>query len=278
MRGYRFLTLAAATSLSACDMAPKYVQPVLPVPPGLPASGKTEAQDTENPADMAWQDFFTSPRLRSVIQLALDNNRDLRIALANVEQARALYRVQRSDLFPTLGVNASATYQDLPGGVPAAGGGVGGAAIGGRSDIYTANAGISAWEIDLFGRLRNLNRAALEQYFASVENRNAAQTALIAEVATAWLTLAADQERLRIAREMERTFGQTLELTCQRRSDFRPAWRSKSRPVNVARMICKGPRSGPFAYWPFSAFQSGVVAWFWSAPAVRRRRADCLSR
>ncbi|WP_336966832.1 efflux transporter outer membrane subunit [Sphingobium aquiterrae] len=213
MRGYRFLTLAAATSLSACDMAPKYVQPVLPVPPGLPASGKTEAQDTENPADMAWQDFFTSPRLRSVIQLALDNNRDLRIALANVEQARALYRVQRSDLFPTLGVNASATYQDLPGGVPAAGGGVGGAAIGGRSDIYTANAGISAWEIDLFGRLRNLNRAALEQYFASVENRNAAQTALIAEVATAWLTLAADQERLRIAREMERTFGQTLELT-----------------------------------------------------------------
>ncbi|EQB29839.1 hypothetical protein M529_22695 [Sphingobium ummariense RL-3] len=162
---------------------------------------------------MAWRDFFTSPRLQRLVQLALDNNRDLRVALANVEQARALYRVQRADLLPTLGVNASATYQDLPGGVPATGGASGGAAASGRSDIYTANAGVSAWEIDLFGRIRNLNKAALEQYFASVENRSAAQTALVAEVATAWLTLATDQERLRIAEGMEKAFGQTLDLT-----------------------------------------------------------------
>lgn len=98
----------------------------------------------------------------------------------------------------------------MPGGIP----GQGNVAIlGGRSDIYSASAGISAWEVDLFGRIRNLGKAALEQYFTSVENRNAAQTAIVAETATVWLTLAADQDRLRIAQETAKTFGQTLELT-----------------------------------------------------------------
>lgn len=202
---------ALAFSLAACNMAPKYVRPDLPVPVTSPSGPVDEPAGTaaEVSADTAWQDFFTDPRLVQVIQTALANNRDLRIAVANIEQARAQYRVQRADLLPTIGANGSATYQDQPFAQPAAGG----AAASGRTDIYTASVGVSAWEIDLFGRVRNLSQAAQESYFAAVENRNAAQISLIAETATAWLTLAADQERLRIAQELEKTFGRTLDLT-----------------------------------------------------------------
>ncbi|MHA6767822.1 efflux transporter outer membrane subunit [Sphingobium ummariense] len=201
-------------SLAACDMAPKYVRPELPVPadspqgPAYPQDGGAAAVAA---ADTAWRDFFVDPRLARVIDTALANNRDLRIALANVEQARAQYRVQRAGIFPTVSANGSATYQDQPFAQQGPGGGAGG--ISGRTDIYNASVGISAWEIDLFGRVRNLSRAAQEQYFASVENRNAAQVALVAEIATAWVTMAGDQERLRIARGLEAAFGQTLELT-----------------------------------------------------------------
>lgn len=202
------LRIAAASivamSLGACTMAPHYARPDLPVPPALPSAAQDETYASAIPADLAWKEFFTDNRLHAVIQAALDNNRDLRIALANVEQARALYRVQRADLLPTIGANGSATYQDTPAGT---------AAFGGRVDIYSANIGTSAWEIDLFGRIRDMNKAALEQYFATVEARNAAQTSLIAETASAWLTLAADRDRLRIAQETVKAFGQTLELT-----------------------------------------------------------------
>ncbi|HKY80570.1 MAG TPA: efflux transporter outer membrane subunit [Sphingobium sp.] len=213
---YKFKAISMAAlplALAACDMAPKYVRPQLPVPaaspsgPAYPAASASDAAIV--PADTAWRDFFTDPRLVRVIETALVNNRDLRIALANVEQARAQYRIQRADLLPTVAVNGSATYQDTP----FAQQGGGGAAASGRTDIYSASVGISAWEIDLFGRVRNLSRAAQEQYFASVENRNAAQTALIAETAIAWLTMAADQERLRITRDLEAAFGKTLGLT-----------------------------------------------------------------
>lgn len=207
------LAAASALTLSGCNMAPKYVRSELPVPESIGSPSGSTDQAAPDQAIIAWQDFFTDARLRDVLQLALHNNRDLRVAVANMEQARALYRVQRADLLPTIGVNGSAAYQDLPGGVPSA---ENTPTIGGRTDTYTASVGVSAWEIDLFGRVRNQSEAALEQYFASVENRNAAQTALIGEVATAWLTLGADQELLRIAQDMEEAFGRTLELTRKR--------------------------------------------------------------
>ena len=201
------ITLSLA--LAACDMAPKYVRPELPVPAGTPQGDAYAANGGAGtaivPADTAWRDFFTDARLARVIETALANNRDLRIALANVEQARAQYKVQRADLLPTVAGTGTATYSEQP------------LVQFGQSqrlntDVYQAQLGISAWEIDLFGRVRNLTKAAQEQYFASVETRNAAQTALIAETANAWLTMAADQERLRIARDLEQAFGKTLEL------------------------------------------------------------------
>ena len=196
------ITLSLA--LAACDMAPKYVRPQLAVPAASPPGPAYGADNGAAivPADTAWRDFFTDARLARVIETALANNRDLRIALANVEQARAQYRVQRADLLPGVSAGGTATYQDSPFSL----------AGSGRTDLYQAQVGISAWEVDLFGRVRNLSKAAQEQYFASVETRNAAQTALIAETANAWLTMAADQERLRIARDLEQAFGKTLEL------------------------------------------------------------------
>jgi multidrug efflux system outer membrane protein len=209
MRNIKALgAVTLSLALAACDMAPKYVTPALPVPaasPQGPAYGADGGQGATVTADTAWRDFFTDARLARVIETALANNRDLRLALANVEQARAQYKVQRADLLPTVAGTGTATYSEQP------------LVQFGQSqrlntDVYQAQLGISSWEIDLFGRVRNLTKAAQEQYFASVETRNAAQTSLIAETANAWLTMAADQERLRIARDMEKAFGKTLEL------------------------------------------------------------------
>jgi multidrug efflux system outer membrane protein len=210
MRTTRALTIfALPLALAACDLAPKYVRPQAPVPvasPQGPAYADGAGGGAIVPADTAWRDFFTDPRLVRVIDTALANNRDLRIAVANVAQARAQYRVQRADLGPSVNGSATATYSEQP--LVQFG-----QAQRLNTDVYQVQVGISAWEIDLFGRVRNLTRAAQEAYFASVENRNAAQVSLIAETANAWLTMAADQERLRIATELERTFGKTLELT-----------------------------------------------------------------
>ncbi len=253
------LTFAAGLTLAGCNLAPKYVRPELSVPaatPSGPAYAATDAAGAIMPADTSWEVFFTDDRLRRVIRTALENNRDLRVAVANVAQARAQYSVQRSNLFPTIAASGSATYQKSPfgavggglaggtgtggtgtggtgtggtgtggtgtgtGGTGGTGGGTGGTGSSvvssGRADIYSANVGISAWQIDLFGRVRNLTQAQQEQYFATEENRNAAQVSLIAEIATQWLTMAADQDRLKIARDTERAFGQTVKLTQDR--------------------------------------------------------------
>lgn len=207
------LALAASTMLSACNLAPKYNRPEAAVPAALPqGEGVYPAAATDAPdiSKIGWRDFFLDERLRQVIQTGLDNNQDLRLAAANVLQARAQYRVQRSDLLPTVGVSASGTFTNT------ASAGTSGAPVGGgTSDIeyYTANAGVSAFEIDLFGRVRNLSKAALEQYFATEEAQRATRVLLIGEIANAWLTLASDRDQLAIAEQTLSAFAQTLELT-----------------------------------------------------------------
>jgi multidrug efflux system outer membrane protein len=210
--------LLAGSALSACNLAPKYVRPSGAVPTALPEGGiyPRAATDAPDVTAIGWRDFFTDDRLRQVIQLGLDNNRDLRVAAANVLQARAQYRVQRADILPSISANGSATYTNSVG---AAGGA--GAAVGGSStDIhyFQANVGVSSFELDLFGRLRNLSKAALEQYFATEEAQRTTRISLISEIATAWLTLASDQEQLRLSQNTLKTFEQTLELT---RAQFR---------------------------------------------------------
>lgn len=172
------ITLSAA--LSACTMTPAYERPALPVATAWPAAAPTTA------GSLKWRDLFIDPALRDTIQLALDNNRDLRVSALNIERARALYRIQRADLLPAVDASAGGTRSHSD-------------ATGDR-DTYSADLNLD-WEIDLFGRIRALNRAALEDFFATRENRNAVAISLVADVADAWLTLAADQELLAITRQ-----------------------------------------------------------------------------
>ncbi|VVT20184.1 Outer membrane protein OprM [Sphingomonas sp. EC-HK361] len=228
------LVLAASTALAGCNLAPKYVRPLGAVPAALPTGGVYPTAPTDAPdvTKIGWRDFFTDDRLRQVIQTGLDNNRDLQLAAANVLQARAQYRVQRADIVPTTSVSGSATYTNNAFGATGSTGGVGagtgtgtgvgtGVTTGGSSsnlEIYSANVGFSAFELDLFGRIRNLNKAALEQYFASEEAQRSTRISLIAEIATAWATMAADQDQLKLSRETLKAFEQTLNLT---RAQFR---------------------------------------------------------
>ena len=222
--------LIGATLLSGCNLAPDYVRPIGAVPVTLPDGGIYPAAATDAPdvSAIGWRDFFLDPRLRAVIEAGIANNRDLRVAAGNVLQARAQLRSQRADLVPTTAINGGATYtNNAAGGAgagtsPGAGAGVvpgAGVATGiGGLDIYSVNAGFSNYELDLFGRIRNLTRAAQEQVFASEEAQRSARISLIAEIATAWATMAADQEQLRLSRETLRTFEETLRLT---REQFR---------------------------------------------------------
>ena len=172
--------LSLGTLLGGCTMMPKYDRPPAPVSSSWPG-GSTQSKATNAAAtDMDWRDFFEDPRLRSLISLALENNRDLQIAALRVEQARAQYRIQRSELFPGAQGNASLTRQRFSGAVTAFNGGT-------TLTTYTLDVG-AAYELDLFGRVRSLKKEALEKYFASDEARKSVQIALVSEVATEYLT------------------------------------------------------------------------------------------
>jgi len=210
------LVLAATTSLAGCNLAPNYIRPAGAVPAALPRDGvyppaSTDARDVTK---IGWRDFFLDDRLRQVVQRGLDHNQDLALAAANVLQARAQYRVQRADLVPTTSATGAATYTNSAAGV--AGGGVGNGGLGNNAtnlEFYSANVGFSAFELDLFGRTRNLSRAALEQFYATEEAQRATRISLIAEIATAWLTIAADEEQLALSQQTLSTFQETLRLT-----------------------------------------------------------------
>jgi len=206
--------ITGTTMLAGCNLAPRYERPVGAVPVTLPQGGvyPAAATDAVDVSRIGWRDFFLDPRLRQVIETGLANNRDLRVAAANVLQARSQLKVQRSQLFPTVNAGGTATYtNNIMGAAGGAGGGAG--SVSSDLEIYQATAGISAFELDLFGRIRNLTRAAQEQVFASEEAQRSARISLIAEIATAWLTLASDNEQLRLSRETLKTFEDTLRLT-----------------------------------------------------------------
>ncbi|KMS51856.1 transporter [Novosphingobium barchaimii LL02] len=211
--------LTGTALLAGCNLAPKYERPVGAIPAALPQGGvyPAAATDAVDVSRIGWRDFFLDPRLRQVIETGLANNRDLRIAAANVLQARAQLRVQRADLLPTVNATGTGTFTNNLQGAGGAGTGTG---TGSSQDIeiYQATIGLTSFELDLFGRVRNLSRAAQEQVFASEEAQRSTRISLIAEIATAWLTMASDQEQLRLSRETLRTFEDTLRLT---REQFR---------------------------------------------------------
>ena len=210
--------LALTLSLGGCiDLAPFYTRPAAPVPATL---GNTQ-NDQKAFTELSWQSLISDEKLRKVVELALNNNRDLRIAALTIEQSRAQYQVQRADLFPTIAATLSETASkglSNVGNVGAATTGTAGTVAasnnrsGNISHIYRATVGFSAYEIDLFGRIRNLNQQALQTFYANEENRKTTQISLVAEIATAWLTLAADKKRLAIAQQTLQSQQATFDI------------------------------------------------------------------
>jgi multidrug efflux system outer membrane protein len=198
------LATACATlepQLPAAQPAVAAEWPTPTSPPTSPSS-PADAAATTPAADIAWNDFFVDPNLKTLIARALENNRDLRVAVLNVERARAQYGVQRADRFPSL--NASVTGNRSGGDRPLI------------QEGYIAELGVTGFELDLFGRVRNLSEAALQQYFATDEARRSAQITLIAEVARAYLTLSADTELQRITQATLENYTAFFELTERR--------------------------------------------------------------
>ncbi|AOE86949.1 AdeC/AdeK/OprM family multidrug efflux complex outer membrane factor [Pseudomonas sp. TCU-HL1] len=199
----------AATLLGGCSMIPDYQRPEAPVDAAWPqgeAYSQGAAQVSSAAADLDWREFFQDPALRQLVQLALDNNRDLRTAALNVEAYRALHRIQRSELFPSLSADGGATRQRLPGSLSQSGQAT-------TSGQYSATLGTNAWELDFFGRLRSLNEQALEQYFATEQARRSTQISLAASVATAYLDWQADQALLQLTQDTLKTYQESYALT-----------------------------------------------------------------
>jgi multidrug efflux system outer membrane protein len=204
-RTFSLLPLVLALSLAGCvNLAPKYERPAAPVAGSFPtvegsvASGNPVAN--EAPAAIAWQRFFTDARLQRLIDLSLANNRDLRVSILNIEQARAAYQIQRSSLYPAINAgvtgNRYTTGKDQP-----------------LSSTYQAGLSVSAYELDFFGRVRNLSDAALAQFLATEEARKTAQISLVAQVANTYLTKLADEELLALTQQTLKTREESLRLT-----------------------------------------------------------------
>src|ERR1700693_4852578 len=208
---YRFAAIAAGTmTLSACTLEPKYVRPDAPV--AMPEHNVVSGMPAE---DLGWRTFFPDSQLQQLIALALANNRDLRVAALNVEAAQARYRIQRAELFPTIAASTTEQAERLPASVLAASLPAGSASAQGDivSRSYTAGIGFTNFELDLFGRIRSLDHADLQQYFSFEETRRSAQIALVAEVANAYLTVLMDQTLLVLTGQTLQNQSDSYELT-----------------------------------------------------------------
>ena len=211
--GLHFPVLLAALCLSGCaSMAPLYTRPAAPVPdawPGGPAYQVGAAIDGQIAADIPWQEFFLDPQLQKLITMALENNRDLRVAALNIERSRAQYRISRAELFPQIDATGAGSGQRVPGDLSRTG-------KAETPEEYRAGLGVSSYELDLFGRVRSLQDQALEEFLATEQARRGTQISLVAEVAVNYLTLAADRDRLQLARETLAAQQSTFQLIQRR--------------------------------------------------------------
>ncbi len=230
------LLATTATLIAGCDLAPHYRRPALVAPSSfLQGPAYAPAAGSVDVAAIGWRDFFTDDRLRRTIALGLANNRDLRVSAANIIAARAQYRAQRADLFPTITADATASARhtgsngsSLTSGSTTTTGtgtdtGTGTTGTGttststssgaGTVKDYAVDLGVSSFELDLFGRVRNLTKAAQDAYFATQAAQDATRISLIAEIATAWLTMASDEDQLAISRDTFKSFQQSVDIT-----------------------------------------------------------------
>lgn len=183
--------MPALVSLAGCaNLAPPYARP----DPAVPHADQAAQPVAGETAELGWRSFFSDPRLRAVVALALAHNRDLRVAALNVERARAQYRISDAARLPSVNLGAGASRTD-------------------SGTSLSASVGLAGFELDLFGRVKNLGEAALQSYLATAESRRSVQISLVAETANAWLSLAADLERQRLAQQTLETRQRSYALT-----------------------------------------------------------------
>jgi len=198
MNRNRFLLTGLIIALlGGCTMAPEYKRPASPVPASWPTGAAYQetkpAVTAPTVEQLPWRNFITDERLQKVIETALNNNRDIRLAALNVERARALYGIQRAELLPVIQAIGSESRERVPADLSSSG----------KSTInerYSVDLGVSSWELDFFGRIRSLKDRALEEYMATDQARLNTRILLVSEVANAWFTLAADSENLNLSR------------------------------------------------------------------------------
>ncbi len=273
------LILAASTALAGCSLAPKYARTELPVPPSWPVGDAYLRQSEAALPAITYRDVFRDPRLQQIITQALANNRNLRVAAANIAATRAQYRIQRADLFPQVdasgrysysgGGNGARSTATSGGGTGTGGTGTGGTGTGGTgtggtgtgtggtgtggtgtggigtggtgaggtvisssnsNSAFSVDLGTTAFELDLFGRIRSLTGAALDRYFSTEAAARATRLTLVGDIADAWLTYASDQSLLKIAQDTVASSQRSVTLTNARlrggvspRTDLRQA-------------------------------------------------------
>lgn len=201
--------LSLSLLLAACSLNPKYEQPQAPVPGEYNSSSAAVPVGLLSGADLGWREVVLEPRLLALIDLALENNRDMLIAIQRVEEARALYGIQRSDLLPHIGVNAEQSAQRLPSDMRMAG-------QDSISRTYTAGLGVTAFELDFWGRKRSLSEAAFEQYLATDEARKSMQLGLIAELSSTYFTWRTAQSSQDLARSTIDSYQRSYDLVERR--------------------------------------------------------------
>ncbi len=206
----KILTLMLASSvLGGCTMTPDYQRPELSVATAWSNVPGYEAVIGDSvAAQLHWNTFFQSPELSQVIQTALDNNKDLRTAALNIEEARALYRIERADLLPSVNANGDGTISRNTDDTSATGRAI-------KSEVYEANIGVASYEIDLFGKIRSNNESALNEYLATEEAMIVVRNALIAETANAYLQLLSDQKLLTLTEKTLKAQNSTYEILSQ---------------------------------------------------------------
>lgn len=203
----KHLTVAVTLALSGCSLIPDYQRPDMPIQAQWPEGAAYDqgVSASTNATELGWRQFFVDPTLQRLISLSLENNRDLRQAALNVEAYRAQYRISRSDLFPSIGVEGSGQRQRLPADLSNTG-------EAGIASQYGVTLGVSAYELDLFGRLRSLEEGALARYLATEEAQRSVQIGLVSDVAMAYLTWRTDQGLLELTRGTLYSYGKSLSL------------------------------------------------------------------
>jgi multidrug efflux system outer membrane protein len=259
----RLIPLGLAALLAGCNMAPPHQRPDLPTASQFPAEYAGDVTLGRRAVEIGWRDFFADPRLESLVAAALERNRDLAIAVARIEEARGLYRIERADRLPTLGAFGEASVGRTPGastGIPGA--------ESTTDDRYAIGVGVTGFELDFWGRVRNLSEAARAEYLATVQAERAFRLALIRDVASAYFasreaaeqialaeaTVRSRQEAVRIARlrldagvTSALDFRQAESLLTQAETELAGLRLAQARSDNFLAVLAGGPVAGPLA-------------------------------